>query len=672
MFLRTLCIRTFLLRSGIKCLGIMALLMFCSPLFAQLDSVQRIREVVVTATPMPHISQTVTPVQVFDKNTIQQFNVLQLSDVVKHFTGVTVKDYGGVGGLKTVSIRGLGATHTGVSYDGVMMGDIQNGQVDLGRMNLSNVDEVALANGGNADCLQSARAMAAGGLLTVQSMKPKLDSLHQMRANASLTAGSFGLLHPAIVLQNRLSGKLLSSVIADYQYTNGRYPFDFQNGNVLEHYKRTNSDVKTFHGEANLYYQPVVGREWTFKGYAYTSTRGLPGAVILYNPLATAGQRLWENDYFMQLQYKVALSSTTQWKTSLKADYSDTRYVDPYFLNSTGGLDDRYYQQEYYLTSSLFKKISDRMNVSAALDAQLNHLTSNMTDFPAPTRFTGYGHITGRYTSATFKAECSLLATTLTEHVEQGPAANGHNRLSPLVSVAWLPLKDDRLQLRGFYKETFRMPTFNDLYYRSIGNKDLKPETARQWNAGISYMKKTPDGYLALSLDGYYNRVTNKIIAVPAKDLFEWSMLNLGLVETTGTDVSARGGYNCFRSLHLTMDVSYTYQHAVDKSNPANSSYGQLIAYSPEHSGVATIGVLTPLVNGSVNCIFSGYRYDLSHSVIDGYAETSVAFWRSFESRHFTTDVKLEVLNLTDEQYVVVKNYPMPGRSWRVSVGVKF
>jgi TonB dependent receptor. len=58
--------------------------------------------------------------------------------------------------------------------------------------------------------------------------------------------------------------------------------------------------------------------------------------------------------------------------------------------------------------------------------------------------------------------------------------------------------------------------------------------------------------------------------------------------------------------------------------------------------------------------------------VIDGYAETSIALWRSFVQSHFTTDVKLEVLNLTNEQYVVVKNYPMPGRSWRVSVGVKF
>ena len=46
--------------------------------------------------------------------------------------GVTVKDYG-IGGLKTVSVRSLGANHTTVSYDGIALTDVQSGQIDIGR-----------------------------------------------------------------------------------------------------------------------------------------------------------------------------------------------------------------------------------------------------------------------------------------------------------------------------------------------------------------------------------------------------------------------------------------------------------------------------------------------------------------------------------------------------------
>ena len=41
--------------------------------------------------------------------------VADVAEAVKHFAGVQVRDYGGIGGLKTVGVRGLGAMHTGVS-----------------------------------------------------------------------------------------------------------------------------------------------------------------------------------------------------------------------------------------------------------------------------------------------------------------------------------------------------------------------------------------------------------------------------------------------------------------------------------------------------------------------------------------------------------------------------
>jgi len=656
----------------IKPLVLLPLLLVCQLLVAQKDSIHSIPEVTVTAVSLPRLTQTTTPVQTFNSVSIAQLNVLQLSDVVKHFAGVTVKDYGGIGGLKTVSIRGLGATHTGVSYDGVPMSDAQNGQVDLGRMTLVNVEEISLANGNSADLLQSARAFSNASLLSVQTERPHFDSLQWCKGTLSLTGGSFGLIHPSLILQNKLKSRLYSSLIADFQYADGKYPYTIHNGDSIEHHRRANSDVKIFRGELNLFYFPSKHNELKTKLYAFSSQRGLPGAVILYNPYSSQGQRLQEDDYFAQASYQSQFTTTTRFSASCKAAYSYTRYIDPYFLNSTGGIDNQFRQQEYYVNAALSQHIGHGFDSSLATDLMVNHVNANLTDFSQPTRYTSFTTLKGRYTSQKINAEGALLFTDIREQTEVGASAPNRQRLSPMMSIAFNPFKNNDLQLRLFYKETYRMPTFNELYYRGIGNMALNPEVAQQFNAGISYLLKSSGKYFSVSTDVYYNKVKNKIIAIPAKDLFIWSMLNIGKVHIQGVDVALRGGYTLSKNVSLTADAGYTYQHDIDRSNSQNSSYGQLIAYAPEHSGAATVGLMTNLVNFSYNILFSGDRYDLSHSRLSGYSESGVSAWRKFEMGNTQLQAKAEVLNAFDSQYAVVRNYPMPGRSWRISLSWKW
>lgn len=95
--------------------------------------VYSIPEVVVSDRYQTREVRSAAPLQIFSREELKTLNVMQVSDAVKHFSGVTVKDYGGIGGLKTVSIRSLGAQHTVVGYDGIAVTDCQTGQVDIGR-----------------------------------------------------------------------------------------------------------------------------------------------------------------------------------------------------------------------------------------------------------------------------------------------------------------------------------------------------------------------------------------------------------------------------------------------------------------------------------------------------------------------------------------------------------
>jgi hypothetical protein len=117
-----------------------------------------------------------SPLQRLSSSDLVRLGVTDVGDALKHMSGVTVKDYGGIGGLKTVSIRGLGAQHTAVFYDGVAVGDCQSGQVDLGRYSTENLSGVELSIGQSDDIYKSARVLAAAGVVSMESLGAVGDS----------------------------------------------------------------------------------------------------------------------------------------------------------------------------------------------------------------------------------------------------------------------------------------------------------------------------------------------------------------------------------------------------------------------------------------------------------------------------------------------------------------
>ena len=100
---------------------------------------------------LPSVVTSAAPLRQVDRETIERLGYAGVADALKYMSGVNVRDYGGVGGLKTVSVRGMGAKHTAVSYDGVLVSETQSGVVDLGRFPLNNLSAVTLAMGLGGD-----------------------------------------------------------------------------------------------------------------------------------------------------------------------------------------------------------------------------------------------------------------------------------------------------------------------------------------------------------------------------------------------------------------------------------------------------------------------------------------------------------------------------------------
>lgn len=120
---------------------------------AATDSIRHIQEVVVTDK-LP-LREIISP-QVLSGDEVRRMSSLSVADAMRYFSGIQLKDYGGVGGLKTVDIRSMGSAHLGVFYDGIELGNAQNGQIDLGQFSLDNVEQINLYNGQKSSIFQPA------------------------------------------------------------------------------------------------------------------------------------------------------------------------------------------------------------------------------------------------------------------------------------------------------------------------------------------------------------------------------------------------------------------------------------------------------------------------------------------------------------------------------------
>ena len=640
-----------------------------------LTSVQAIEEVEVRASRLAREVASTAPAQVMRSETMKALAIQNVADAMRHFTGTTVKDYGGIGGLKTVSVRGLGATHTAVSYDGVVMGNCLAGQIDLGRFSSNGLGSVSLHVGQNDDMTSTARALASGSVVSMNSIAPQWED-KRYHVEAGVKGGSFGLYNPSVMYAQKLGQRTWTNVGVDFSSAHGRYPYTLVNGTKVTAEHRANTDIRQLSGEWNLHHEFAGGGRLETKAYYYESERGLPGAVILYNNTST--ERLADRNAFAQVRYSKQWSHQWHLRTIAKYTYGWNRYTDTNVKYAGGEQVDENLQQEYYGSATLLYRPAMAWTLSLAQDAFVNTLDSNLPSCPFPVRYTSLTALQAEYRNEWIRWRGILLGTLVDEETDasrNGAPSELFQELNPAFSLSVRPFSFTPLYVRLMYKETFRMPTFNDLYYFRSGNKNLRPERAHEYNVGITWQAPQM-GFmdeLMLAADGYFNDVTDKIVAFPTT--YVWKMANYGRVHVTGLDATLTSQFRLAPRTTLNVGASYTLQHAIDVTDPKAKGYVVQLPYTPLHSGSGRLLLATPWVGMGYSMIASGERYSMSeHSAryrIAPYVEHTFTLSRGFVLRDTDLMVQAEAINFTNAQYEVIQYYPMPGRQFRLSLTIK-
>lgn len=616
------------------------------------DSTNSLSELVVTATRRP-----LATAQTLEGPQLQALSSTSIADALKYFAGVQIKDYGGLGGLKTVNVRSLGAQHVGVYIDGIRITNAQNGTVDLGKFSLSTLESVSLYNANKLDRCQSASEFASGATVYLRTRRPDTDSLSVMGA-----IGSFHTYKGKLNAQFNHRGW---SGFIDGEYLNSKGDYKFRYKSQYEDTigKRKNSDIEYYRIEGAAFHKGFSSHL-----YCYVSERGVPGGIVrrLSDKYINVG-REWDVDWFGQASWTHRFAHGHQVLFNAKYTQEYLRYCTDYPENqNTARVNNHYWQKDIYASASYSYTPFDWLSVNAGYDMRHSWLKADLRNFHTVRRLDQKAVLAIQAEQWGVRLAASMLYQHYRDHTRTHTgAADPLSRFTPSVTLGY-SIKG--FSIRAWYKKIFRVPTLNDLYYTQVGNRNLKPEYTRQYDLGLEYHYDTPIWSASAQLDGYINRIDNRIVCLPLKGTYSWSMMNYGKTHCRGLNANVSGRFSP-SEWTFSLIGSLTWQKDLNKTNPESQSYNKPICYSPTLSYGITGIVGWRWISLTISDLHVGERmwsYADPEDVLKPYNNIDL----KLTGRWKMLMASLEINDLLDEQYEHVPRYPMPGRSFTFSLTV--
>lgn len=633
---------------------------------------------VVTGHAVNAAMQHAVPTQDLTLEQMQQMGVADIGGALRRLSGVQLRDYGGAGGLKTVSVRGLGAAHTVVAYDGLVLSDVRQGQTDLSRFSAETIGGLALSIADVPELLCPVSNLGAALL----DLRPHhSDTARALGGWAGVSAGSFGAVAPSARIQGNIQQRVTMGVTGHFYRADNNYPFTLHNGKITTHERRQHSRMHAYTLHGDLSATDQGGGRWGLRLFFNDDTRQLPGQVLYYTQKGT--EDLAERTAFAQLRHERTFGAW-KWLGAAKFSFAESHYNDTNPQYPQGALAQDYWRREWYATTGI-KRTWRRLHAAYAADFSHTSLNSNQTTAPRAQRQSLQQALSLRYTHPLLTATARLLAYNDWNTCQGEQTANNAHHISPCADVTaslchWQKDSNHWGKLRGriLYKESYRVPTFSEAYYYHLGQQRLRPELARQVGAGFTLQAQPTTWWsnLEVSADAYFNRVKDRITAIPY-NLYVWQTINMGRVNIGGVDVILHSVFRASVAHSLLLNANYSFVHAADRTDVASRSYGKQPAYMPRHTLGASLAWENPWVNLSISLTSLSQRWSTNEhaagTLMPTYTEWGIGAYRAVKIKgKVMLKLRADLLNAFDKQYEVVRRYPMPGRHWRAGAVVHF
>ena len=591
-----------------------------------------------------------------------------IGTVLQKFSGTTLKSYGGLGGLKTISVRGLGSQHTAYTIDGFSISNTQTGQINLGQVQTDNVESISLSTGTKSEILLPASSYVNGSVVSINTFENTTSS-EPFSVRFSSRAGSFGEFDNYLSMRFNKQ-KIFGSVFGKYRQANGSYFYSLENGNMNYSGIRANNDLKDWYSGGTIGFKTKQDARIRMIYKTNGADQGLPGAVILYN--TTANQRLSTLSQTFNADYTHSHKELS-YRFFGSYNYDQLHYVDPSYLNNIGGISTTYINNSYQMGGSFHRTLYKQFNLFGGLESRYNDLSFSTSNSALPKRLHSYALAACTWNRAKWITEVQLSAQHVMEENDAGERAKNRCRINPFVAFEKEAFGKWDWKLKVWYRNSFRMPSFNELYYNGIGNVKLKPEEAQQFSLGFSLKPLQKNLKLEFLANGFANHINNQILAIPTKNLFVWSMQNIGCVNTFGSEVRINLQKIVHSIWYIDAVVNYTYQYSIDVSDKHSPTYLNQVAYIPRHTGNFDVTLKRKNTGIHLSATSSSLRYSLMENIpanqVEGFMILDAGIFTkiSLKSNHVFR-IQFTVKNSTNASYAYIRYFVMPGRNYLLTL----
>lgn len=619
-------------------------LIICHFIFGQQDSIYILPEIELTSHSVPTDSITLKE----GKNIVIGNERVLYSDVSGYLVqlpGVTIKEYGSVGGLKTVQVRGINAGLSTILLDGMKIPNSNTGQVDISKIPYRGIQHITFNNYLPLSLELPASSYNGNGFVSLHST-PLTDSII-----TGIKHGSNRLVNPFVHISRNKKNKLNLSI--DHLHSKGNFPFTdinkkerIRENNTLNNTSILGSYTFLINKKTSLKIQQSIN----------IGEQQLPGAIILNRDQDTK-QHLSNHHYNSSVTFKRMIKN---WKLSsyLSNYIQRTHYKDPNFLNSTNGISNIYNEQNNLAALNISRKWKKtRLFISS--DLERNSLTTNTNI--SVSRYISNTIIGTSYQTKKINIQLSALALSTSLKNQES-----NNPLFPSIVITYKPVKKIPIKVRNFYKSYYRIPSFSELYYQQVGNENLQKEEAKQFNVGIYSELKNKKYSLYLSADIFHIIHQNKIVAIPTQNLFVWSYLNIGKVKSSGLELYTHLLTTLNTNSTLSITGAYTKQFSQDISTHVSANKDKQLPYIPFDVITGTLDYKYKKLSINYQYRYNGFRFfhfeNTFTNVLPSFHIHNLVLSYAFKHKKNSLLTSIGLKNLNNTQYSIIRSFPMPPR----------
>jgi iron complex outermembrane receptor protein len=635
---------------------ILALLASAAGVFAQHESISDtiMLHEVTTFAPLKKY-QAGAKIESIPANQITIGQSGSVDQLLMRFTPVYLKSTGS--GLSTVHFRGTSASHTSVNFGGININSLSLGNSNMAEIPVFLFDNIDLQFGSSSAVNGSG---SIGGAIYLGLANEWTNGI---KLKTTISEGSFGeQLYGARLFAG--NGRFESVTRLFYLSLKNNFPFNNPKLGDREN--------------------PGTFRDRQ-RGAAIENTGVIQEINYRFGEKETLKSAAWLEHDWHEVQLTTKENNTSKQPETL--DNKNIRFWSEYEnlknpLNLKTGLGFVHDMQVYdgnqhqkigtnRLISEVEGKQDIRLNFGYKLGIKYQYIKPDVYAYSADV--IKYEQQADLYFSAFYTA-WNRLKTTI--NLRQQFVTNFSAPFTPSVGAEYTLFTNDIsvLKLNGNIARSYRIPTFNDRYWGTQGNANLKPEDGMNYELGIVHQLCTEKFQSEIKLNAFYMDVKNWIEwRLGAVD---WIAQNVMEVESKGIEFQSNTDWKVNQiQFNFRLNYSFNPVESLKDESPTGVTGRQLL-YIPKHIGNAYLMLNYKSWNLFVDGNYTGKRFaDYSGTYamplgyeLDPYLLTNCGISRKLSLAKQQFFLSFALNNILNTDYQNERFYGMPGRSFRISL----